>query len=125
MRMPIAYTLHFPDRVDLGIEPPDLVALGPFAFERVDEDAFPCLRIAREAALAGGTAPCVLNAANEVAVEAFLDGRLRFGDIARLVEWTLERLPREPVTDLDSLLETDAAARATAGEWLASAAAAR
>ncbi|MFL5848199.1 MAG: 1-deoxy-D-xylulose-5-phosphate reductoisomerase, partial [Solirubrobacteraceae bacterium] len=78
MRVPISYALHFPERVDVPVAPLDLAALGALTFEPVDADAFACLRLAREAAAAGGTAPCVLNAANEVAVHAFLTGRLDF-----------------------------------------------
>ena len=82
MRVPIAYALHHPERVDVPVAPLDLAEVGSLTFEPPDVDAFPCLRLAREAAVAGGTAPCVLNAANEVAVHAFLDGRLPFLGIA-------------------------------------------
>jgi 1-deoxy-D-xylulose-5-phosphate reductoisomerase len=85
-------------------------------FEDPDEDAFPCLRLARDAAVAGGTAPCVLNAANEVAVHAFLAGRLSFMGIAAVIERTLERVDLGAVHSFDSLYEADAAARAVAGE---------
>ena len=77
MRVPISYALHYPERVDVPVRPLDLVALGALTFEPVDEETFACLRLAREAGRAGGTAPCTLNAANEVAVHAFLAGRLR------------------------------------------------
>ena len=76
MRVAIGYALHHPDRADLPIPPLDLIELGTLDFEAPDLEAFPCLRLAREAAIAGGTAPCALNAANEVAVHAFLNGRL-------------------------------------------------
>ncbi|HEX4759348.1 MAG TPA: 1-deoxy-D-xylulose-5-phosphate reductoisomerase, partial [Thermoleophilaceae bacterium] len=76
MRVPISYALHWPERADVPVKALDLPALGQLTFEEPDLDAFPCLRLAREAAVAGGTAPCVLNAANEVAVGAFLDGQL-------------------------------------------------
>jgi 1-deoxy-D-xylulose-5-phosphate reductoisomerase len=105
--------------VDLPIEPIDLIALGSLTFEAVDLDAFPCLRLARAAALAGGTAPCVLNAANEVAVHAFLAERLPFGGIPAVIEQTLERLPGAPVRAFDSLYEADREARAVAGEAVA------
>ncbi len=72
MRVPIAYALHWPDRVDVPVRALDLAEIGALTFEPVDDDAFPCLRLARQAAIAGGTAPCVLNAANEIAVHAFL-----------------------------------------------------
>src|SRR3954466_4365242 len=76
MRVPISYALHWPERADVPVEPLNLPELGQLTFEQPDIDAFPCLRLAREAAAAGGTAPCVLNAANEVAVQAFLDGEI-------------------------------------------------
>src|ERR687895_673507 len=93
MRVPISYALHHPDRVDVPMRPLDLAEVGMLTFEPVDEDAFPCLRLAREAALAGGTAPCVLNAAHEVAGHAFLRGELSFTGIARVIESTLSELP--------------------------------
>ena len=77
MRVPISYALHYPERVDVPVPPLDLADVGALTFEPVDDQTFRCLRLAREAALAGGTAPCTLNAANEVAVHAFLGGRLR------------------------------------------------
>ena len=85
-------------------------------FEPPDLEAFPCLRLAREAAEAGGTTPCVLNAANEVAVHAFLAGRLPFMGIAAVIEQTLERVPAGRVHAFDSLYEADGEARAVAGE---------
>jgi len=94
MRVPISYALHYPERVDVPeIAPLDLVALGRLEFEAVDADTFRCLTLARDAATAGGTAPCILNAANEVAVHAFLNGRLRFLDIAAVIEQALDELP--------------------------------
>jgi 1-deoxy-D-xylulose-5-phosphate reductoisomerase len=116
MRVPISYALHYPERVDVPVKPLDLAALGSLTFEHADEDTFACLRLAREAARAGGTAPCTLNAANEVAVHAFLQGRLRFLDIAAVIEETLETLPANPVHSFDSLADADAAARAVAHE---------
>ena len=86
MRVPIAYALLHPERVDVPVRALDLAEVGALTFEPVDEEAFPCLRLAREAALAGGTAPCVLNAANEVAVHAFLEGRLPFLGIPAVIE---------------------------------------
>jgi len=111
MRVPIAYALHWPDRVDVPVRPLDLAEIGALTFEPVDEDAFPCLRLAREAAIAGGTAPCVLNAANEIAVHAFLRRRLPFLGIAEVVETALERLEPRPVRAFDSLYEADREAR--------------
>jgi 1-deoxy-D-xylulose-5-phosphate reductoisomerase len=116
MRVPIAYALHHPERVDVPVRPLDLAELGALTFEPVDTDAFPCLRLARDAAIAGGTAPCVLNAANEVAVHAFLGGRLGFLGIPAVIEETLERLEPRPVRAFESLYEADREARAVAGE---------
>ena len=96
MRVPISYALHHPERVDVPVKPLDLAAVGALTFEPVDDDAFPCLRLARDAAAAGGTAPCVLNAANEIAVHAFLQGRLDFLGIPAVIEETLERTPPQP-----------------------------
>jgi 1-deoxy-D-xylulose-5-phosphate reductoisomerase len=118
MRVPISYALHYPERVDVPVRPLDLEELGALTFEPVDEATFACLRLAREAALTGGTAPCTLNAANEIAVHAFLGGRLRFLDIASVIEETLARLPAQPVHSFDSLIEADADARRTAAELI-------
>src|SRR6185295_8917679 len=93
MRVPISYALNHPERADVPVPPLDLVELGSLTFEAPDTDTFACLRLARDAAVAGGTAPCVLNAANEVAVHAFLSGEIGFLDIARLIEGTLGELP--------------------------------
>jgi 1-deoxy-D-xylulose-5-phosphate reductoisomerase len=136
MRVAISYALHGGESVDLttafgggapdrgsddprSVMPLDLAAIGTLTFEPVDLDAFPCLRLAREAALAGGTAPCVLNAANEVAVHAFLENRLRFNGIAEVIERTLAELPVAPVRAFESLYEADREARTTAGEVVA------
>ena len=115
MRVAIAYALHHPDRATLPLQPLDLVALGQLTFEAPDLDAFPCLRLAREAAATGGTAPCVLNAANEVAVHAFLNGRLSFLGIPAVIEETLAELGSIPVHSFDALYAADADARALAG----------
>ncbi len=119
MRVPIAYALHHPDRVDVPVRRLDLAELGALTFEAPDEAAFPALRLAREAALAGGTGPCVLNAANEVAVHAFLGGRLGFMGIPAVIETTLERVGAERVHGFDSLYRADAEARNVAGELVA------
>jgi 1-deoxy-D-xylulose-5-phosphate reductoisomerase len=120
MRVPISYALHHPDRVDVPVAPLDLPKLGSLTFEALDEDAFPALRLAREAAIAGGTAPCVLNAANEIAVHAFLAGRLPFLGIAAVIEETLARLGAAPVRAFESLYEADREARAVSGELVES-----
>jgi 1-deoxy-D-xylulose-5-phosphate reductoisomerase len=120
MRVPIAYALHHPERVELAaVRPLDLAAVGALTFERADVEAFPCLRLAREAAIAGGTAPCVLNAANEVAVHAFLHGRLDFLGIPSVIEATLDRLGSSAVRAFESLYEADRDARAVAGSLVA------
>jgi len=119
MRVPISYALHHPERVDVPVRPLNLVEVGALTFEPVDEETFGCLRLAREAAKAGGTAPCTLNAANEVAVHAFLQGRLRFLDIAAVIEETLRTLAPQPVHSFESLGEADAEARRVAGELVA------
>jgi 1-deoxy-D-xylulose-5-phosphate reductoisomerase len=118
MRVPISYALHYPERIDVPVAPLDLAAIGELTFEPVDEEAFPCLGLARGAAASGGTAPCVLNAANEVAVHAFLAGRLPFTGIAEVIGATLERLPAAPVRAFDSLYEADHQARAVAAEMV-------
>ena len=114
MRVPISYALHYPERVDVPVRPLDLIELGALTFEPADEETFACLRLGRAAARAGGTGPCTLNAANEVAVHAFLAGRLRFLDIAAVIEETLARLPAEQVHSFDSLADADAQARRVA-----------
>ena len=119
MRVAISYALHGGESVDLPIAPLDLVSVGELTFEAVDLDVFPCLGLARAAARAGGTAPCVLNAANEVAVHAFLAERLPFGGIPAVIETALERLPAAPVRAFESLYEADREARALAEEAVA------
>jgi 1-deoxy-D-xylulose-5-phosphate reductoisomerase len=119
MRVPISYALHHPERVDVPVRPLDLVEVGALTFEPVDEETFRCVRLATEAARAGGTAPCTMNAANEVAVHAFLGGRLRFLDIATVIEETLAELPPSPLHSFESLGEADAEARRITGELVA------
>jgi 1-deoxy-D-xylulose-5-phosphate reductoisomerase len=111
MRTPIAYGLGWPERLESGVGPLDLVAAAQLNFEAPDEQRFPCLRLARESVAAGGTAMAVANAANEVAVEAFLAENIRFTDIARVIEATLEQVtPVEP-TSLAVVESADAQAR--------------
>ncbi|MBD0280930.1 MAG: 1-deoxy-D-xylulose-5-phosphate reductoisomerase [Thermoleophilaceae bacterium] len=114
MRVPISYALHHPERADVAVATLDLVEVGSLTFEEPDPDTFACLRLAREAAVAGGTAPCVLNAANEVAVHAFLRGELSFTGIARVIESTLSGLPARPVRHFSDLYEADVLAREVA-----------
>jgi 1-deoxy-D-xylulose-5-phosphate reductoisomerase len=111
MRVPISYALTFPERADTEVPALDLPAIGELTFEPPDLDVFPCLRLAREAGEAGGTAPCVLNAADEVAVGAFLDDRLRFTGIAEVVERVLAEMPAEPVSHFEELFAVDEEAR--------------
>ncbi len=118
MRVPISYALHHPERADVPVPELDLAAVGELTFRAPDTGTFACLRLARAAAVAGGTAPCVLNAANEVAVEAFLAGQLAFTGIADTVERTLDALPPEPVRHFSDLFRADAAAREAASGLL-------
>jgi 1-deoxy-D-xylulose-5-phosphate reductoisomerase len=115
MRVPISFALHYPERADVPVERLDLAGVGTLRFEPPDLEAFPCLVLARDAAVAGGTAPCVLNAANEVAVHAFLGGRLRFLDIAAVIERALEACEPVAMRSFEDLYDADAEARATAG----------
>jgi 1-deoxy-D-xylulose-5-phosphate reductoisomerase len=114
MQVPISYALHHPDRADVPVPRLDLVELGALTFEAPDTETFGCLRLAREAAAAGGTAPCVLNAANEVAVHAFLRGELSFTGIARVIESTLAELPARSVRGFSDLYAADNEAREVA-----------
>ncbi len=118
MRVPIASCLAWPRRMDTPCAPLDLAAIGELTFMAPDEERFPATRLAREAAAAGGAAPAVLNAANEVAVAAFLAGQIAFTDISPLVAQTLDRdLPPAPLS-LDDVLAVDREARARATEML-------
>jgi len=114
MRTPIAHALGWPERIESGVESLDLIAVGQLAFEAPDMERFPCLRLAREAAEAGGTAPAALNAANEVAVEAFLGGRLNFTGIAKVIDSVLQRHDVRPVTSLEEAFAADRRAREAA-----------
>ncbi|PXX98683.1 1-deoxy-D-xylulose-5-phosphate reductoisomerase [Halomonas sp. LBP4] len=118
MRTPIAFGLAWPERIDAGVEALDLFAVARLDFEAPDEEAFPCLRLAREAMAAGGTAPAVLNAANEVAVAAFLDHRLGFTGIGELVARVRDARPVAAAADLETILEADGLARQAAHDWL-------
>ena len=124
MRTPIAHCLAWPARMAAGVERLNLAALGRLEFSAPDPARFPALRLARAALAAEGGAPCVLNAANEVAVALFLARRLGFLDIAAVVEETLDLLGHEPASDLDTVLALDAAARTRAAEAAAGRAAA-
>ncbi len=120
MRTPIAHALGFPERLTSGVESLDLTAIGKLEFEPPDVNRFPSLKLAREAAEAGGTVPAVLNAANEVAVGAFLEGRLRFSEIAPLIDRTLQTHRARTIATLADVLTADAWAREQATLGLSS-----
>ncbi len=111
MKVPISYALQHPERADVDVPTLDLASVGQLTFEAPDTETFACLHLARQAGEAGGTAPCVLNAADEVAVEAFLDRRIPFTGIPEVIERTLEALPGRPVRHFEDLFEVDEAAR--------------
>jgi len=119
MRTPISHALAWPERIDSGVAPLDLFAIARLDFQVPDEQRFPCLRLAREAAQAGGTAPAMLNAANEVAVAAFLERRIRFPEIASIIEHVLQAEPAVALECLDTVLVADGQARNLAERWLA------
>ncbi len=116
MRTPIAHALAWPDRIPSGVAPLDLAALGQLSFRPADQDRFPCLALAIAAAEAGGAAPIVLNAANEVAVAAFLDGRIRFTAIPAVIDTVLAQYAGPDPGELDAILALDARARVSAEE---------
>jgi len=119
MRVPISYALHFPERADVTVPRLDLATAGRLDFEEPDLATFPALRLAREAGVAGGTAPCALNAADEVAVAAFLAGTIPFTAIAEVVAGTLDALPGEPLVHFEQLYDCDARAREVASKLVA------
>ena len=118
MRTPIAYALAWPERIEAGVAPLDLFAIAKLDFIAPDFQRFPCLALAYQALRAGGTVPALLNAANEVAVAAFLDRRIAFLDIPRLIEAVMAAVPRREVQALQDVQEADAAARRAAQEWI-------
>lgn len=118
MRVPIASTLAYPARMDTACQPLDLAAIGELTFFAPDEERFPATRLAREAAKAGGAAPAVLNASNEVAVAAFLAGQIKFMQISAIVAKTLEQLALPAPQTLSDVLAVDAEARVRAEEML-------
>ncbi len=111
MRTPIAHALAWPDRIESGVEKLDLFSIAKLEFEQPDYERFPCLRLAEESIRKGGTAPAILNAANEVAVASFLNNELRFIDIPYIVEQTLKNINSRPANSLTEILEDDLAAR--------------
>jgi 1-deoxy-D-xylulose-5-phosphate reductoisomerase len=118
MRVPISYALHFPERADVDIPQLDLATVGSLTFEQPDPETFACLRLALEAGAAGGTAPCVLNAADEVAVAAFLAEQIPFTGIPAVIERVLEEMPARPLTHFEDLFATDAEARERSEEQI-------
>jgi 1-deoxy-D-xylulose-5-phosphate reductoisomerase len=119
MRTPIAFGLGFPDRIDGGVRSLDLAKIGKLEFEPLDLQRFPCVRLAYEAMRRGGTAPAILNAANEVAVEAFLNNQMRFVDIPRVLEDVLSRVPILDAATLEQVLVSDDEARSITREAIA------
>jgi len=119
MRTPIAHAMAWPERIESGVERLDLFAISKLDFEQPDYDKFPCLRLAENAIKEGGTAPCILNAANEVAVASFLDNKLKFTDIAVIVEETLNQISASAVKTLEDVLEADITARKAAEHLVA------
>ena len=119
MRTPIAYCLGLPERIDSGVGELDFGALSALTFQKPDFDRFPCLKLAYQTMNAGGAAPCVLNAANEVAVAAFLDKRIKFTDIAQVVAHCLAQDFSDGRHDIEGLLAQDAQTRRQAREFMA------
>ncbi len=118
MRTPIAHALAWPDRFDAGVEPLDLFKVAHLDFESPDYNRFPCLRLAKHAVSLGGTSTAILNAANEVAVESFLNNEIRFTDIARVVEHALENIDGHDPSTLDIILKDDADTRDISRQYI-------
>ena len=121
MRTPIAYCLGLPERIDSGVGCLDFSRMGDLTFREPDFKRFPCLKLAYQAMHAGGAAPCILNAANEEAVAAFLNHQIRFTDIAQVVEHSLSAVDAGEIGSLEGLLEQDRAARSVAQQFIAAA----
>jgi 1-deoxy-D-xylulose-5-phosphate reductoisomerase len=119
MRAPIAYALSWPERLETPIHGLELDRIGSLTFRKPDHDSFPCLSYAYEAIRAGGTVPAVLNAANEVAVHAFLDKRIGFNDIPAVIRWTVKEHTAKTSPMLQDVLDADAWARETAEVYIA------
>jgi 1-deoxy-D-xylulose-5-phosphate reductoisomerase len=124
MGIPILYALTYPNRFPCPGERLDLTRVGSLSFEEPDLDRFPCLALARQALLDGGLSPVILNAANEVAVAAFLDGRIGFTRIPALIAEALDRVPGGPLTSIESCVAVDTEVRRVVREWLLAGAAA-
>ena len=119
MRVPIAHALGYPERIASGAQPLDLTRMKDLSFERPDERRFPCLRLAYTALERGGTAPAILNAANEVAVEAFLAGRLPFTGISQVIGHVLDAVPATEAASLETVMAADGESRRAAGTRVA------
>ncbi|MDH5479563.1 MAG: 1-deoxy-D-xylulose-5-phosphate reductoisomerase [Nitrosomonas sp.] len=120
MRTPIAHAMGYPERIDSGVKPLDMFAVAHLDFEAPDFERFPCLRLAYEALAIGGNMPAILNAANEIAVESFLNEKMSFTAIPSMIAHVMKTIQREEITTLDDVLMADNAARAAAHEWLVS-----
>jgi len=118
MRTPIAHAMAWPKRIDSGVERLNLIDVARLEFEKPDPQRFPCLRLAEQAARAGGTTPAILNAANEIAVAEFLNNKIRFTDIAPLVEDVMTQISTMAANDLDTILQADREAREHARRWI-------
>ncbi len=118
MRTPIAHAMGFPERIDSGVSALDMFKVARLDFEAPDFEKFPCLRLAYQALTVGGNMPAVLNAANEVAVESFLAGKMRFTAIPAMIEHVMQTIPPQEIATLDDVLSTDALARSKACDWL-------
>jgi 1-deoxy-D-xylulose-5-phosphate reductoisomerase len=118
MRTPIAHALAYPERIASGVAGIDLTRIGQLVFERPDFARFPCLKLAYDALQAGGSAPAIMNAANEIAVQAFLDSRIGFRMIDQLIARVMDRLPSGAVSDIDAVFEQDRHARDLAHSFI-------
>ena len=119
MRLPIQYALLYPERVDAGLPRIDPAQMGTLTFEPPDLDRFPCLRLAREAMESGGTMPAVMNAANEVSVDLFLNGQITFGEITEVISRTMDKHEVRLSPNLDQILYADTWARRKVYEYKA------
>ena len=118
MRIPIAHALGFPERLDINVERLSLTKLANLHFEAVKHDSFPALALARHASADGGDRPIILNAANEIAVQAFLKGRIGFTEITELVSDCLNQIDRQPISSIDEVLSVDRMSRHIADQWI-------
>ncbi len=118
MRTPIAHALAWPDRIESGVPTLDMLSINALSFEAPDEQRYPCLALAKQAARLGGTASAVLNAANEVAVQTFLDGEIGFMDIARTVEYALQQCSQREADSIQTVLDADKEAREVARQYI-------